>query len=38
MLAILLAAAASAAVGCDPATFKEAMKATDAEEWMAACQ
>ena len=38
MLAILLAVEASASVGCDPATFKEAMEATDAEEWMAACQ
>jgi hypothetical protein len=37
-LAELLAAAAPAAVGRDPATYKEAMEATDAEEWAEACQ
>lgn len=37
-LAELLAAAASAAVGRDPTTYKEAMEAADAEEWTAACQ
>jgi len=34
----LLAAAASAAVGRDPASYKEAMDAADSEEWAAACQ
>ncbi len=37
-LAELLAAAAPAAVGRDPATYKEAMGAADAEEWAEACQ
>jgi len=37
-LAELLAAAAPAAVGRDPATYKEAMEAADAEEWAEACQ
>ena len=37
-LAELLAAAAPAAMGRDPATFKEAMGAADAEEWTEACQ
>jgi hypothetical protein len=36
-LAELLAAAAPAAVGRDPATYKEAMEAADAEEWAEAC-
>jgi hypothetical protein len=36
-LAELLAAAASATVGRDPATYKEAMEAADAEEWGKAC-
>jgi transposase InsO family protein len=36
-LAELLAAAATAAVGRDPATYKEAMEADDAEEWGKAC-
>ena len=37
-LAEFLATAASAAVGHDPATYKEAMGATNAEKWGAACQ
>ena len=37
-LAELLAAAAPAAVGRDPATYKEAMEAADAEEWAEACK
>jgi len=37
-LAELLAAAALAAVGQDPATYKKAMGAADAEEWAEACQ
>ena len=34
----LLAAAASAAVGRDPASYQEAMGAADAAEWAAACE
>src|SRR5258708_34547985 len=37
-LAELLAAAAPAAIGRDPVSYKEAMEATDAEEWAEACQ
>src|SRR5713226_1564734 len=37
-LAELLAAAAPAAIGRDPVSYKEAMKAADAEEWAEACQ
>src|SRR5260370_36539755 len=34
----LLAAAAPAAIGRDPVSYKEAMEAADAEEWAEACQ
>ena len=37
-LAELLAATALAAIGKDPVSYKEAMEATDAEEWAEACQ
>src|SRR5258707_6015015 len=37
-LAELLAAAAPAAIGRDPVSYKEAMEAADAEEWAEACQ
>ena len=37
-LAELLASAAPAAINRDPSTYKEAMKAADAEEWAKACQ
>ncbi len=38
VLAELLAAAALAAIGRDPVSYKKAMEAADAEEWAEACQ